>query len=108
VSIALRQGNLLQVQLNALSAMFLPIFPLAQTIPALPAQQQLIIDPEVPIPENELDLPPQRSSSLLKTLTVPQQVRVLPGQLDSIPVFNSHSPEVVQTEGILLSTFPPE
>jgi len=38
----------------------------------------------------------------------PQQVRVLPGQLDSIPVFNSNSPEVVQTEGILLSTFPPE
>ncbi|MBD1882791.1 DUF3370 domain-containing protein [Microcoleus vaginatus] len=98
----------LQVQLNALSAMFLPIFPLAQTIPAPPAQQQLIIDPEVPVPENEQDLPPQPSSSLLKTLTVPQQVRVLPGQLDSIPVFNSNSPEVVQTEGILLSTFGPE
>jgi hypothetical protein len=32
-------------------------------------------------------------------------VRVLPGKLDSIPVFNSNSPEVVQTEGILLSTF---
>jgi len=29
-------------------------------------------------------------------------------ELDSIPVFNSNSPEVVQTEGILLSTFPPE
>ncbi|WP_445240756.1 hypothetical protein [Microcoleus vaginatus] len=38
----------LQVQLNALSAMFLPIFPLAQTIPAPPAQQQLIIDPRSP------------------------------------------------------------
>jgi hypothetical protein len=32
----------------------------------------------------------------------------LPGQLDSVPVFNSNSPEVVQSEGILLSTFPPE
>lgn len=36
----------------------------------------------------------------------PQQVRALPGQLDQIPVFNSNSPEMVQSEGILLSTFP--
>jgi hypothetical protein len=38
----------------------------------------------------------------------PQEVRVLPGQLDTVPVFNSNSPELVQTEGILLSTFPPQ
>jgi hypothetical protein len=37
---------------------------------------------------------------------IPQEVRPLPGQLDEIPTFNSNSPEVVQTEGILLSTFP--
>lgn len=37
----------------------------------------------------------------------PQEVRALPGQLDRIPVFNSNSPELVQGEGILLSTFPP-
>ena len=37
----------------------------------------------------------------------PQFVRPLPGQLDKVPVFNSNSPELVQTEGILLSTFPP-
>ncbi|NDJ18784.1 DUF3370 domain-containing protein [Myxacorys almedinensis] len=37
----------------------------------------------------------------------PQEMRSLPGQLDSTPVFNSNSPEVVQKEGILLSTFPP-
>ncbi|MBF2076630.1 MAG: DUF3370 family protein [Synechococcales cyanobacterium C42_A2020_086] len=37
----------------------------------------------------------------------PQQVRPLPGQLDEVPVFNSNSPELIQTEGILLSTFPP-
>ena len=98
----------MQVQLNALTAMFWPIFPLAQTIPAPPAQQQLIIQPEVSALENKLDLSPQPSSSPLKTVTVPQQVRVLPGKLDSLPVFNSNSPEVVQTEGILLSTFPPE
>ncbi len=37
----------------------------------------------------------------------PQTVRPLPGNLDNVPVFNSNSPELVQTEGILLSTFPP-
>lgn len=39
---------------------------------------------------------------------VPQAVRPLPGSLDSILVFNSNSPELVQEEGILLSTFPPQ
>ncbi|HIK57326.1 MAG TPA: DUF3370 domain-containing protein [Synechococcales cyanobacterium M55_K2018_004] len=37
-----------------------------------------------------------------------QQVRPLPGQLDQVPVFNSNSPELVGSEGILLSTFPPQ
>jgi hypothetical protein len=37
-----------------------------------------------------------------------QVVRPLPGQLNRVPVFNSNSPELVQTEGILLSTFPPQ
>jgi Protein of unknown function (DUF3370) len=36
----------------------------------------------------------------------PQEVRLLPGQLDEIPMFNSNSPEVIQNEGILLSIFP--
>ncbi|MBD1853841.1 DUF3370 domain-containing protein [Leptolyngbya sp. FACHB-711] len=36
-----------------------------------------------------------------------QEVRPLPGQLDDTPVFNSNSPELIQTEGILLSTFSP-
>ncbi len=35
-----------------------------------------------------------------------QEIRPLPGSLDTIPVFNSNSPELVQEEGILLSTFP--
>lgn len=43
-----------------------------------------------------------------KTIVQPQEMRVLPGELDSVLVFNSNSPEVVQTEGILLSTFPPD
>lgn len=34
------------------------------------------------------------------------EVRPLPGKLDSIPVFNSNSPEGVKGDGILLSTFP--
>jgi hypothetical protein len=36
------------------------------------------------------------------------EVRPLPGRLDSIPVFNSNSPEWIKTEGILLSTFAPD
>jgi hypothetical protein len=39
-------------------------------------------------------------------VTIQQQVRSLPGKLDSVLVFNSNSPELVQEEGILLSTFP--
>lgn len=38
---------------------------------------------------------------------VDQAVRPLPGALDDVPVFNSNSPELVETSGILLSTFPP-
>ncbi|OUL33944.1 DUF3370 domain-containing protein [Nostoc sp. 106C] len=34
------------------------------------------------------------------------EVRALPGKLDTIPVFNSNSPEWIKNEGILLSTFP--
>ncbi|MBV8885108.1 MAG: DUF3370 domain-containing protein [Chroococcidiopsidaceae cyanobacterium CP_BM_RX_35] len=37
---------------------------------------------------------------------IPQQIRPLPGRLDRVPGFNSNNPEVVKTEGILLSTFP--
>ncbi|CCQ58614.1 DUF3370 domain-containing protein [Crocosphaera watsonii] len=37
----------------------------------------------------------------------PQEVRPLPGKLNSTPVFNSNSPELVKNEGVLLSTFPP-
>ena len=36
------------------------------------------------------------------------EVRSLPGKLDNVPMFNSNSPEWIKTEGILLSTFPPE
>ncbi len=39
-------------------------------------------------------------------ITETQEIRPLPGKLNDVPVFNSNSPEVVQAEGILLSTFP--
>lgn len=45
---------------------------------------------------------------LPQTVLQLQEVRVLPGQFDTVPVFNSNSPELIQTEGILLSTFPPQ
>jgi len=37
---------------------------------------------------------------------LPRDIRPLPGGLDSIPMFNSNNPEIVLSEGILLSTFP--
>mgnify|MGYP005857603081 CR=1 FL=1 len=49
-------------------------------------------------------LPPQFAREVVR----PQEVRLLPGQLDTIPVFNSNSPEVIISDGILLSTFPPD
>jgi hypothetical protein len=43
---------------------------------------------------------------LRRRLCDPQEVRPLPGGLDTVPVFNSNSPELVLEPGILLSTFP--
>ncbi|MCC5636501.1 DUF3370 domain-containing protein [Nostoc sp. CHAB 5844] len=42
----------------------------------------------------------------LEEVVQQQQVLPLPGKLDSVPTFNSNSPELVLKEGILLSTFP--
>ena len=67
----------------------LPIFSLAQAIP-VPTPTPT----SIPVPVQE-------------TVVQPQEIRALPGQLDKVPMFNSNSPEVVQAEGILLSTFPP-
>ena len=39
-------------------------------------------------------------------ITIEQDVRPLPGGLDNVPVFNSNSPEIIESDGILLSTFP--
>lgn len=69
----------------------LSLFSIAQL--SIPAP----VAPPVPTPMP----PPQRQ------ILQPQQVRSLPGQLDDVPVVNSNSPELVLSEGILLSTFPP-
>jgi hypothetical protein len=49
-------------------------------------------------------VPSNRQSTILLPGT---SIRPLLGRLDNVPVFNSNSPEMVRTEGILLSTFSP-
>jgi len=51
---------------------------------------------------------PPPTPAARRTIFSPQPVRPLPGELDGVLMFNSNSPEVVQQEGILLSTFPPQ
>lgn len=77
---------------------------LAQVTAAPPPQEAVPL--EVPEPESEpepevVPAPPKQVE-----IVQPQEVRPFPGRLDEVPVFNSNSPEVVRTEGILLSTFP--
>ncbi len=55
----------------------------------------------IPVAQMPAQEPPQQ-------IVRPQDVRPLPAQLDTVPVFNSNSPELVGQPGILLSTFPPE
>ncbi|MBW4442713.1 MAG: DUF3370 domain-containing protein [Plectolyngbya sp. WJT66-NPBG17] len=81
---------------------FLPISPLAQLAPRVPILPPPIVAPQ---PTNQETLPPQENVPPQEFIEA-QEIRVLPGKLDDIPVFNSNSPEVVLTEGILLSTFP--
>ena len=49
-----------------------------------------------------------QASNQRKIILDRQEMRPLMGNLDDVPMFNSNSPEIVQTEGILLSAFPPE
>lgn len=87
---------------------FLSMFLLAQTT-AVPTPQQVVPPPQVlPQPEGvpAFDALPTMDVVPPKEVVDIQDVRPLPGELDKIPVFNSNSPEVVLTPGILLSTFP--
>ncbi|MER3434907.1 MAG: hypothetical protein C4288_16175 [Leptolyngbya sp. ERB_1_1] len=87
----------------------LPIPPLAQLAPKVPIFPPPIVAPPIvaPQPTNQEILPSQESIPPQEFIE-PREIRALPGKLDDIPVFNSNSPEVVLTEGILLSTFPPQ
>jgi Protein of unknown function (DUF3370) len=70
---------------------FLMPWVLAQSLP-----------PTTPVPD-----PPALEPPVSQYVIEEHPVRLLPGQLDKIPVFNSNSPEVVKNEGILLSTLQP-
>jgi len=73
----------------------------------------LALSPQILIPATEpeavemLAQTPASPAPTPEEYTLEQSVRPLPGSLDGTPVFNSNSPELVETPGILLSTFPP-
>jgi len=66
------------------------------------------------VPQREVDTPTPTETVILSQdgsyaeVIRQQEVRPLPGSLDDVPVFSSNSPEVIQQDGILLSTFPSE
>lgn len=53
------------------------------------------------------NLTKSQNNSSPEIIVQPGEVRPLPGKLDTVPMFNSNSPEWLRTEGILLSAFPP-
>ncbi|NCJ05591.1 DUF3370 family protein [Synechococcales cyanobacterium C] len=76
-----------------------PILPSPQPIANTPESERTSFTPEHHQPG---------APRVLQEFIQPQEVRALPGELDTVPVFNSNSPEVVRQSGILLSTFPPQ
>jgi Protein of unknown function (DUF3370) len=78
----------------------LSLLSFAQIAAPAPVNAAPLVAPAQPAPQG-VNVPQQHAE-----IVRPQDVRALPGQLDDVPVFNSNSPEVVQSEGILLSTFP--
>ena len=50
--------------------------------------------------------PPPAAQPTATEILQAGEVRPLPGQLDTVPLFNSNSPEWIKQSGILLSTFP--
>lgn len=88
--------SLLPFLLALQAAMPLSVVPLVQS-----DQQSLAQDLSVPGATDGLVA--QTSGEIVPYI---QEVRSLPGGLDDVPVFNSNSPEIISSEGILLSTFP--
>ncbi|MEB3293926.1 MAG: DUF3370 domain-containing protein [Synechococcales bacterium] len=95
----------------------LPLLPIAQALPSVspatpsltPAPTQTVPFPQTTpprwqIPPQDEILPQERLAQ--QEIILAQEIRMLPGKLDDVPVFNSNSPELVLSEGILLSTFP--
>jgi hypothetical protein len=80
-----------------------PLLP-APSTPVTPVPPKLIPPQEILLEQDRLQ---PLETLQLQEIFQPQEIRPLPGQLDAVPVFNSNSPEIVQTEGVLLSTFPP-
>jgi Protein of unknown function (DUF3370) len=80
--------------------------PAGRSAPAAPQPAPKLIPPRQVLAEQER-IAPQEGLPPVERFR-PQEVRPLPGKLDEVPVFNSNSPEIVQTEGVLLSTFPPD
>ncbi|MDX2241247.1 MAG: DUF3370 domain-containing protein [Leptolyngbyaceae cyanobacterium bins.302] len=86
----------------------LSLFPIVTLAQISPAPSPSLFPPRVPAQELVIPREPLPAQETLQTQEIfqPQEVRPLPGQLDTVPVLNSNSPEVVQTEGILISSFP--
>lgn len=76
------------------------------------AAEQSLLKPVISTPDDGKTAAAGQSghaaSPTPETIEQAVEVRALPGSLDRTLMFNSNSPEVVQSEGILLSTFPPE
>lgn len=97
---------------------FLPLLPLFPTAPLLSdLSNQPVPAPLITPAETAIIAEPAQISQRLPIERLPvggrqvvreQDVRLLPGALDSVPVFNSNSPEVIQQDGIIVSTFPPD
>ena len=60
----------------------------------------------VPDPDLNPNNKISQSTNQRKIVLERQEMRPLMGKLDQVPMLNSNSPEIVQTEGILLSAFP--
>ncbi|PZO12044.1 MAG: hypothetical protein DCF25_18340 [Leptolyngbya foveolarum] len=85
--------------LSLFSFLFLATAPLTEVV------APLLVEP-LPAEQIVASGPLELAQADGNVITVPQEVRSLPGSLNNVPVFNSNSPEIIEGDGILLSTFP--
>lgn len=85
-----------------------PVTAPATTPNATPVPSSEYIPPEQLTPDAKpADIKPVEVKPVEpEKVSVPRDIRPLPGGLDAVPMFNSNNPEIVLSEGILLSTFP--